>query len=50
MTRAIALVAMLAGITSVAAQGEPGRRQPFDPVLLVGNIYDLTQLRQEQRR
>jgi metallo-beta-lactamase class B len=39
MTRAVVLVAMLAGIASVAAQGEPGWRQPFDPVRLVGNIY-----------
>jgi hypothetical protein len=50
MTRAVVLVTALAGITAVAAQGEPGWRQPFDPVRLVGNFYYLTQLQQEQRR
>ena len=49
MKRAVVLVAMLAGVTSVAAQGEPGWRQPFGPVRLAGNIFDFTQLQQDQR-
>src|SRR5882672_11573101 len=39
MTRALILVALLAGVTCVAAQGDPTWRQPFEPVRIVGNIY-----------
>jgi len=39
MKRAVVLVAMLLGIVSAAAQGDPAWRQPFDPVRVVGNIY-----------
>jgi hypothetical protein len=49
MTRAVVLLAMLAGITSVAARGEPGWRQPFDPVRSVGHIDHVTQLQRHQR-
>jgi metallo-beta-lactamase class B len=39
MKRALILVAMLAGVTPVAAQSDPTWRQPFEPLRIVGNIY-----------
>lgn len=39
MKRALIVVAMLAGVTSVAAQSDPAWRQPFEPLRIVGNIY-----------
>ena len=39
MKRALVLAAVLAAVTSAAAQTDPTRRQPFEPIRLVGNIY-----------
>jgi metallo-beta-lactamase class B len=39
MTRAIALIVLLAGTLGGGAQTDPTWRQPFDPLRIVGNIY-----------
>src|SRR5471032_1144377 len=39
MNRALAIVLMLAGATSVAAQNDSDWRQPFEPLRIVCNIY-----------